>query len=206
MDDDYYVVWNGRVPGLYASWAACCAQIDGFEGGRFSRFDSPERAARAWERGPTDEPAVAGARPSRFPDGALAVDAACSGNPGPTEYRGVELSTGAQVFGVGPMFGTNNLGEFLAIATGLRVQHERGCRAPIYSDSRVAIDWVRARRVGLSLPRDDVAAEAWRRADEAVAWLRVNPGHVEVIKWPTRQWGEIPADFGRKRSVSAGPR
>ena len=50
---------------------------------------------------------------------AWAVDAACSGNPGPMEYQGIDLATGQQVFHYGPMHGTNNIGEFLAIVLGL---------------------------------------------------------------------------------------
>ena len=46
---------------------------------------------------------------------AWAVDAACSGNPGPMEYRGIDLATGAEIFHFGPVHGTNNIGEFLAI-------------------------------------------------------------------------------------------
>ena len=46
---------------------------------------------------------------------AWAVDAACSGNPGPMEYQCIDLQTGAQVFHYGPIHGTNNIGEFLAI-------------------------------------------------------------------------------------------
>ena len=38
---------------------------------------------------------------------AWAVDAACSGNPGPMEYQAIDLQTGAQVFHFGPMKGTN---------------------------------------------------------------------------------------------------
>jgi hypothetical protein len=34
---------------------------------------------------------------------AWAVDAACSGNPGPMEYQAIDLATGAQVFHFGPM-------------------------------------------------------------------------------------------------------
>ena len=70
---------------------------------------------------------------------ALAVDAACSGNPGKMEYRGVDLATGAQVFHYGPVFGTNNIGEFLAIVHALALMEQKGLRKTIYSDSFTAI-------------------------------------------------------------------
>ena len=53
--------------------------------------------------------------PAEVVANAWAVDAACSGNPGPMEYQAIDLATGAQVFHFGPMHGTNNIGEFLAI-------------------------------------------------------------------------------------------
>ena len=72
---------------------------------------------------------------------ALAVDAACSGNPGKMEYRGIDLATGAQVFHYGPVFGTNNIGEFLAIVHALALMEQKGVRKTIYSDSFTAITW-----------------------------------------------------------------
>lgn len=197
MSDAFYVVWIGRCPGVYSTWDACRAQVDGFAGARFRKLASPEEAARAWEHGPgyRDE---AGARPEAFPPGSIAVDAACAGNPGAMEYRGVDLVSGDELFHVGPMHGTNNLGEFLAVVHGLSVQLGRGSSAPVWSDSRTAMAWVRDRRVGCTLARHGEAARAWALADRALAWLAAHPDHGVVHKWPTAEWGEIPADFGRK--------
>lgn len=63
--------------------------------------------------------------PEVTPD-ALAVDAACSGNPGKMEYRGVYLKTGQVVFHYGPVYGTNNIGEFLAIVHALALLKKMG--------------------------------------------------------------------------------
>ena len=49
--------------------------------------------------------------PAEVKANAWAVDAACSGNPGPMEYQGVDLQTGYPVFHFGPVHGTNNIGE-----------------------------------------------------------------------------------------------
>ena len=57
---------------------------------------------------------------------AIAVDAACSGNPGMMEYRGVDLATGEVVFHYGPIYGTNNIGEFLAIVHALALMEQKG--------------------------------------------------------------------------------
>ena len=57
---------------------------------------------------------------------AWAVDAGCSGNPGPMEYQGIDLATGERIFHFGPMKGTNNIGEFLAIVHALALCRQRG--------------------------------------------------------------------------------
>lgn len=75
---------------------------------------------------------------------AWAVDAGCSGNPGKMEYQGVDLATGERIFHFGPVFGTNNIGEFLAIVHALALMWQRGIQDKvIYSDSYNAILWVR---------------------------------------------------------------
>ena len=66
---------------------------------------------------------------------AWAVDAACSGNPGPMEYQAIDLQTGYQVFHFGPIHGTNNIGEFLAIVHALALCWQKGLHdKTIYSD------------------------------------------------------------------------
>jgi ribonuclease HI len=34
--------------------------------------------------------------------------------------------------------------------------------------------------------------------DRAVLWLKNNSYMTVIVKWETKAWGEIPADFGRK--------
>ena len=73
----------------------------------------------------------------------LYLDAACSGNPGPLEYRGVNTATGEEIFKQGPFNnGTNNIGEFLAIVHALALFKNKDIQQPIYSDSAVAIGWI----------------------------------------------------------------
>ena len=130
---------------------------------------------------------------------AWAVDAACSGNPGRMEYRGVDIATGAQVFHYGPVFGTNNIGEFLAIVHALAMMEQKGIRKTIYSDSFTAITWVRKMQCKTKLelnPQTAALHDVIRRAE---AWLKKHPFRVPVIQWDTRRWGDIPADFGRKK-------
>ena len=130
---------------------------------------------------------------------AIAVDAACSGNPGAMEYRGVYLRTGKEIFHFGPVYGTNNIGEFLAIVHGLALLKQRGLHSmPIYSDSVNAQLWVRKKACRTTLARTPKTEELYQLIERAERWLKNNGYSNPIIKWPTEDWGEIPADFGRK--------
>ena len=138
------------------------------------------------------------ALPEGFDMNCVAVDAACSGNPGPMEYRGVYLRTGQVIFHFGPVYGTNNIGEFLAIVHALALMKQKGVNMPIYSDSRNAILWVRQKKCKTRLERTPRTEELYLLIERAEKWLKENPYTIPVLKWETRQWGEVPADFGRK--------
>ena len=130
---------------------------------------------------------------------AWAVDAACSGNPGPMEYQAIDLQTGARVFHFGPMHGTNNIGEFLAIVHALALMEKQGIRDHvIYSDSRNAIIWVQKMQCKTKLGRTPQTEQLYQIIYRAEMWLRTHPFRVPILKWDTQNWGEIPADFGRK--------
>lgn len=129
---------------------------------------------------------------------AWAVDAACSGNPGPMEYQGIDLATGARVFHYGPVHGTNNIGEFLAIVHALALMEQKGIRKTIYSDSRNAILWVQKMQCKTKLNRTSQTARLYDVIARAEQWLRTHSFRVPILKWETKQWGEVPADFGRK--------
>ena len=129
---------------------------------------------------------------------ALCVDAACSGNPGPMEYRGVHIPSGKEVFRFGPIQGTNNIGEFLAIVHALALMQQKNISMPIYSDSVSGMAWVRNRKAKTTLSRTAQTEQALDLVARAENWLRTNQVQVPILKWETENWGEIPADFGRK--------
>lgn len=137
-----------------------------------------------------------------FPDcvelNAIAVDAACSGNPGPMEYRGVYLGNAQQLFHFGPVHGTNNIGEFLAIVHALALIKQKGWDMAVYSDSYNAILWVKNHKCKTKLERTPQTEGLYQLIARAETWLNRNPQHARVLKWETAQWGEVPADFGRK--------
>ena len=68
----------------------------------------------------------------------------------------------------------------------------------IYSDSYNAILWVSKRKCKTKLERTPQTEQALELVARAEKWLQNNPIQVPVLKWNTEQWGEIPADFGRK--------
>ena len=133
-------------------------------------------------------------------ENSLAVDASCTGNPGPMEYRGVHVASLQEVLHFGPMYGTNNIGEFLAIVHALALAQQQGWTdMPIYSDSANALLWVRQKRCRTRLKRDDTTQPLFQIIARAEQWLRTHTYTNPVLKWQTRQWGEIPADYGRKK-------
>ena len=209
----FYVVWSGLNPGIYLSWDACQAQIKGVKGAVYKSFDSKEEAERAYaspayeyvassnspkkENSKSAMPAATPLRPG-IGTYALAVDAACSGNPGPMEYRGVYLGDGKEIFHFGPVHGTNNIGEFLAIVHALAMLDKQGLKMTIYSDSRTAISWVRKKCCKTQLERTGETEQLFQLIERAEAWLKAHRVTIPIVKWETDQWGEIPADFGRK--------
>ena len=136
--------------------------------------------------------------PMQVTANAWAVDAACSGNPGRMEYQGIDLATGQQIFHYGPTHGTNNIGEFLAIVHALALMEKTGVRKTIYSDSRNAIIWVQKCRCKTTLERTPQTEQLHQIIGRAENWLRTHTFRVPIVKWETSEWGEIPADFGRK--------
>jgi ribonuclease HI len=129
----------------------------------------------------------------------ISVDVGTNGNPGPVEYKGVDTKTGEVIFSHGPIRkGTNNLGEFLAIVHALAYLKKQGSSKTVYSDSENALKWVRQKAVSSTLVRDKSTEEIWGLVDRAERWLRTNTYDNKVLKWQTKQWGEIKADYGRK--------
>ena len=129
----------------------------------------------------------------------LSVDAACSGNPGNMEYRGVDTATGFEFFRMGPFRqGTNNVGEFLALVHGLADLKRKGKNTPIYSDSKIAMGWIKKKKSATKLKRVPANAKLFELIQRAELWLKNNTFENKIMKWQTKEWGEIPADFGRK--------
>jgi ribonuclease HI len=206
----YYVVWKGHTPGVYDNWEACKKEVEGFQGALYKGFPDKASAEEAYAQGPeSGKMKVESGIPfSTF----IAVDAACSGNPGKMEYQGVFVDIGTAPATVVTLFkspvfenGTNNIGEFLAIVHALAWQKQKRTQYPIYSDSYNAQLWIKQKKCKTKLQPNDKNAYLFELIERAEKWLlenddwmRENASVIPVLKWKTEIWGEIPADYGRK--------
>jgi len=201
----FYVVWHGHKPGIYTSWESCEAQVKGFPGAKYKGFPTKSAAQAAIKRAPEDylgkktEPQKLLFVPGGPNPDSYCVDAACSGNPGTVEYRCVHTKSGQQIFHQGPYEqGTNNIGEFLALVHALSYFKKGRIDAPIYSDSVNAISWVKKKKCRTRLEQSDRNTKLFELISKAEYWLENNTYTNKILKWDTANWGEIPADFGRK--------
>lgn len=129
----------------------------------------------------------------------ISVDASTIGNPGLTEYRGVDTMTGEVIFQHKYDEATNNIGEFLAIVHALALYKNQGKELKIiYSDSANAISWVEQKKCMTKYGKNENNAKLFDDIRRAVVWLENNSYQTKILKWRTDVWGQIPADYGRK--------
>ena len=206
----FYVVWNGHKKGVFTSWKVCKKQIDGFEGAQYKSFADLNEAEIASTKKYADyigkntkKPTLSSEEKEKLgrPNlESISVDAACSGNPGKMEYRGVLTHNKQQIFIKGPFIkGTNNIGEFLALVHGIALLKSKNKEnIPIYSDSKIAMSWVKQKRCKTNMHFDASNKDLLELIKRAEKWLKENTYKNPILKWETKAWGEIPADFGRK--------
>ena len=205
----FYVVWKGKRPGIFEKWADCKAQIEGFKGAQYKSFPTFAEAKKAYNGNYLEYKGKSKAKSSLSQEellkigepnyNSIAVDAASSGNPGKMEYRGVDTKTKKVLFHQGPFEqGTSNVGEFLALVHGLAFLKNKKSERILYSDSRIAIGWVRKKKCGTKLKKNSKNANLFELIERAEGWLKQNRHNTPIVKWETKAWGEIPADFGRK--------
>jgi ribonuclease HI len=206
----FYVVWYGNPAGIFGSWEECQLSIKGVKGAQYKSFETFAEAKIAYNKEYSDYKGKGGKKKKSLSSEELkkigepnlysiAVDAASSGNPGKMEYRGVDTQTLEQLFHQGPFEqGTNNVGEFLALVHGIAFLKQKNSDRLIYSDSRIAMGWVKKKKCNTKLKRTSKNKKLFKLIERAEAWLKKNNYSTKVVKWETKAWGEIPADFGRK--------
>lgn len=198
----FYVVWKGRTTGILEDWESCKKSVEAFDGAQYKSFKTLKEAQEALKKGfysaikPKETKTARVPRPD-YP--AWAVDAAWNTKTGDMEYQGVDLLTGQNMFHRGPFYdGTNNIGEFLALVHALALLYKHRSDAPVFSDSRTAISWVKKKKANTKLEQTPRNAELFELLERAETWLRTHTYPNPVLKWETEWWGENPADFGRK--------
>ena len=206
----YYVIWKGKETGVFSSWDKVKKLVQGVEGAKYKSFGSKTEANIAIKKKYSDyqgnkskKIALSDADKARFGvpiKNSLTVDAACSGNPGKMEYRGVLHHNKQEVFKMGPFKnGTNNIGEFLALVHGISLLKKKGLHSlPIYSDSRIAMSWIKKKTCRTNITFEASNSDLLTLIHRAEKWLKENSFSNPILKWETKVWGEIPADFGRK--------
>ena len=207
----FYVVWEGKKRGIFSSWNDCKKQIDGFTGAKFKSFKTAALAKKAFNSNYEDyigktifETTLSKAALVKIGKpilNSIAVDGACN-NKGDAEYQGVYTDTKTLLFKQGPFKGgSNNLMEFLALVHGLAWIKKNKLDLPIYSDSKTAIGWVWKKNIRTTIKKIAKNKEIFDLVDRGIVWLKNNPEMISnkyILKWETKAWGEIPADFGRK--------
>ena len=203
MAKKYYVVWEGYDIGVYASWEEGKKNISGYPTAKYKSFPTKELAEKAFREGyqhywgkKVDKPIMS----SDYDHNSIAVDAACSGNPGTMYYRGVIAATKEIVFAQGPFpSATNNIGEFLAIVHALALLYKAKDTRVIYSDSQIAISWVKQKKCKTKLAQEENNKKIFELIERAENWLQTHTYSNPILKWETQLWGEIPADYGNKK-------
>jgi ribonuclease HI len=148
------------------------------------------------------------------PKKGIVVDGATKGNPGPSEYRGIDLETGELLFHQKLGIATNNIAEFCALGHAILYASDKGFKITIYSDSQTAISWIRKKKVNSKLPDNpktqkaiDYVCRIESALNQVIGEIKSDgidlyvKGNAEIIvsKWYSSEYGEIPADFGNKK-------
>jgi ribonuclease HI len=203
----YYVVWDGHQTGVFDQWKDCEKAIKEYHAAKYKSFDSIEQAQKALTEpfykhiGQASKPKnkVSNTVNHKPVLDSISVDAAWNTVTKDMEYQGVYTKNKKQLFKVGPLpHGTNNVGEFLAIVHALALCKQKNNILPIYTDSMTAMAWVRNKKAKTTLAEIPANEKLFEYIDRAEQWLKNNIWPNKILKWDTENWGEIPADFGRK--------
>lgn len=207
----YYVVLKGHKPGLYHSRDACKEQVLAFPGAVYQSFPTLESAQFArkektfWQKWQLSAQNLHQLMGSDFAH-AICTDAACPSNPGPIEYRAVDIQSGQELFRVWPLEGGSiNLAEFLALVDAMQyllwAWSKNLNKNIIYSDSKIALQRVQKWSLSTTIDRTRQNRQLFDKVDNALQWLVDNTHwwqYLELRQRPTKEWWQIPADFGRK--------
>jgi ribonuclease HI len=206
----FYVVWEGRKKGIFDNWKDCKKEVEKYFNAKFMGFPTRSEAEIAFSDGYQKYWGLRKKIKKEFSEEQLrkfgqpiiesiSVDGAWDTSTGIAEYQGVSTKDKKLIFHKGPFEdGTNNLVEFLALVHALSYCKKHKIDLPIYSDSKIAIGWVKKIYLGTNKDRNEKNKPIFELVDRAMKWLNENEYSNKILKWETKAWGENPADFGRK--------
>lgn len=206
--EKYYGVWVGKNPGIYESWDECKEQIDKYPNAKYRKLKSTnkkdallefsqEKIGFSHTAGSTKSATVLSKKPT---ERILTVDGAA--NNINCEYQAV-WTTGEKAFASKKFTGgTNNIAEFLGLVSALKYLSENKLPLTVYTDSVTAMAWVRNKSANTTATNTGKATEELDKLIiDAENYLKLNVQLLkaaQILKWETKQWGEIPSDYGRK--------
>jgi len=199
----YYVVREWKRRGIFTSRDECKELVQWYADAKYKSFKTKEEAEKALQ-GSREEYYQTKEKVSRqtsdFPyeKNSIAVDAACSWNPGKMEYQGIDLQSGKYLFHEKYEIATNNIWEFLALVHGLKFQKENKSDKAIYTDSKHAMKRVAEKGCKTKLEKNSNTNFVYKKIQEAEQRLKENTYTTQILKRPTSERWEIPADFWRK--------
>lgn len=214
-----YVVINGYEPGVYSTWEECKKNVNGFSSPLYKSFKESDLKSenidekdieflnfynKCNKKDQSIKTPVKKIVDLQIIEDSICVDGACSGNPGLGEFRCVDVKSGEVIFSSSEYENTtNNLMEFFALCEAVKytLSLAPDKRRPIYSDSITAMAWVRDRVCKTSLRPMKGNYDSYSSIKFWDKWLKENDLKIKdcnILKWDTKKWGEIPADFNRK--------
>ncbi|CAM2064559.1 Ribonuclease H [Sulfidibacter corallicola] len=126
------------------------------------------------------------------PTEGICSDAGTHGNPGPCEYQVCDLS-GKRLDYKHLGVHTNNYAELAGIEAMIRYAIKHSAN-PLWTDSQISLGWIKSGKLGPTVREPKLIMNMLKSIQ---ALLKDHP-ELQLKKWHTKIWGEIPADFGRK--------
>ncbi len=205
----YYAVWKGHKPGVYFSWEKCQEQIKDYEDPIYMSFDSKRGAVDAYWSTPERSGYERGVALNKIkektkilPEGvigdSICVAAIHSDNATHIEYKGIYTATGEVLFKFGPIWGTSQIGEFLALVHAVAYIKQSGWHIPLYSSSAEAMKWLEDEKCETRFKVNSKSLDIHEHIIRAEYWLNNNDYEVKLLKWDTDKWGEIPVSFSKE--------
>lgn len=212
----HYVVWKGREVWIFDTWDYCKRQVEWFSGAKYKSFKTYKEAQKAFNNAPSKS---IGKKVQYAPkkedtsfllptgiwalwsiiENSLVVDWACQNSTtGNMEFQGILMNTWEYVFQSKVYkWGTNNIAEFLALYEAIIWAEINDFDWVIFSDSKIAISWVK-KWVCNTNYRKLKNKELQEYIEKALDYLQNVQMYDKIYRWNTKEWGENPADYGRK--------